>query len=72
MILDIFAVVPLAGTWIEIEEVQEFWKAALVVPLAGTWIEIVRPDPKHQRNTVVPLAGTWIEISSLRLAPAIH
>ena len=40
MILDIFAVVPLAGTWIEIEEVQEFWKAALVVPLAGTWIEI--------------------------------
>ena len=40
MILDIFAVVPLAGTWIEISRVLYSLFFGSVVPLAGTWIEI--------------------------------
>ena len=34
------AVVPLAGTWIEIRSVCQNLYAGTVVPLAGTWIEI--------------------------------
>ena len=41
MILDIFAVVPLAGTWIEISLEASEDGSDLVVPLAGTWIEIL-------------------------------
>lgn len=40
IILDIFAVVPLAGTWIEILLKKRNMQSTIVVPLAGTWIEI--------------------------------
>ena len=36
-----FAVVPLVGTWIEIQVEIENIKEFLVVPLVGTWIEIL-------------------------------
>ena len=42
--LYIFAVVPHAGTWIEILVASEHGQTACVVPHAGTWIEI--PDEK--------------------------
>ena len=34
------AVVPLLGTWIEIERKQDYGFGRAVVPLLGTWIEI--------------------------------
>ena len=40
IMLDIFAVVPLAGTWIEIMAQYADYQMDAVVPLAGTWIEI--------------------------------
>ena len=33
-------VVPYAGTWIEIQEVDRFRRDRYVMPYAGTWIEI--------------------------------
>ena len=56
-------VVPLAGTWIEINSTEQWAKNEEVVPLAGTWIEIVFASQTAQDITVVPLAGTWIEMS---------
>ena len=35
-------VVPLAGTWIEIDAAGQTLAEWIVVPLAGTWIEIRR------------------------------
>ena len=37
------AVVPLAGTWIEIYKFNMSLRVVTVVPLAGTWIEISEP-----------------------------
>ena len=34
-------VTPLAGVWIEIEQLQPVFRTGLVTPLAGVWIEIV-------------------------------
>ena len=62
MILDIFAVVPLAGTWIEICYREWSWLGSVVVPLAGTWIEMQVYVLLVFPSFVVPLAGTWIEI----------
>ena len=56
-------VVPLAGTWIEINQVSEVVQDFFVVPLAGTWIEIGIPDAHKPPLCVVPLAGTWIEMA---------
>ena len=56
------AVVPLAGTWIEIFLPFYYLLQRPVVPLAGTWIEIFLIFPINQNLSVVPLAGTWIEI----------
>ena len=56
------AVVPLAGTWIEIFYSHVVKEYKIVVPLAGTWIEIMRSRILQGRICVVPLAGTWIEI----------
>ena len=39
-ILRASAVVPLAGTWVEISWMLSILRAAAVVPLAGTWVEI--------------------------------
>ncbi len=39
--LDKIAVVPHAGTWIEIETDIVGYKYGIVVPHAGTWIEIL-------------------------------
>ena len=61
-------VVPLAGTWIEIEGMLAEIQIALVVPLAGTWIEISRCGAAQDYKKVVPLAGTWIEIKYNEIA----
>ena len=37
----VLAVVPHAGTWIEIESQAYDMSTALVVPHAGTWIEMI-------------------------------
>ena len=57
-----FAVVPHAGTWIEISSLTRNDNCFGVVPHAGTWIEIVELPWKLIRGVVVPHAGTWIEI----------
>ncbi len=65
--MEIIAVVPLAGTWIEIinSDLQNSFNS--VVPLAGTWIEINCRTRKRLYRNVVPLAGTWIEITKSSL-----
>ena len=40
--LYVFAVVPHAGTWIEILSIEPVAQDKGVVPHAGTWIEIVQ------------------------------
>ena len=58
-------VVPLAGTWIEIDVCHYDMVLLIVVPLAGTWIEIELGIDIDVPVGVVPLAGTWIEIRLL-------
>ena len=58
-----FAVVPHAGTWIEIPNNTNIVVKFFVVPHAGTWIEIMLPDGTAERNLVVLHTGTWIEIA---------
>ena len=62
-------VAPLAGAWIEIEQLEMSLKKDLVAPLAGAWIEIYRDRPEGSESKVAPLAGAWIEIS---LAVYLH
>ena len=57
-----FAVVPHAGTWIEISETTAHVNFDYVVPHAGTWIEIPDEFEIAKADNVVPHAGTWIEI----------
>ena len=58
-----FAVVPHAGTWIEIDRVWTVISIVrTVVPHAGTWIEISLVFRNGGLESVVPHAGTWIEI----------
>ena len=57
-----FAVVPLVGTWIEIEKLVCENCKKVVVPLVGTWIEIYAGKKTCRALYVVPLVGTWIEI----------
>ena len=61
-----FAVVPHAGTWIEIYVYCYIDCMLLVVPHAGTWIEIIVGLLNWDENIVVPHAGTWIEIGMQR------
>ena len=56
------AVVPHAGTWIEILDTEQIDVSALVVPHAGTWIEMTAIMGLMNQTWVVPHAGTWIEI----------
>ena len=58
----ICAVVPHAGTWIEISLQCSSRLSPYVVPHAGTWIEIGVILSRSEENSVVPHAGTWIEI----------
>ena len=61
--LYVFAVVPHAGTWIEITNAKNGRSFRSVVPHAGTWIEIVHRSGDRYWVLVVPHAGTWIEIT---------
>ncbi len=65
-ILHLDYVTPLAGVWIEIEELKSPLNAKSVTPLAGVWIEIVHAIPDISGFGVTPLAGVWIEILSLQ------
>ena len=56
------AVVPHAGTWIEIFIVDHIASHFSVVPHVGTWIEIGQTSGSGAGLAVVPHAGTWIEI----------
>ena len=55
-------VVPLVGTWIEINVSGYTSHAGNVVPLVGTWIEIDCICVYCNKSGVVPLLGTGIEI----------
>ena len=65
-------VVPLAGTWIETDTIQQTYCLTSVVPLAGTWIETLMEQLRLQGKTVVPLAGTWIETLRCLFLPSDH
>ena len=67
----LIAVVPHAGTWIEIKIGLSSSSAGCVVPHAGTWIEMERSKKKWQINQVVPHAGTWIEIQMISTPAAV-
>ena len=58
------AVVPHAGTWIEIKCRKVTGEILDVVPHAGTWIEILPVNYNTEISLVVPHAGTWIEIAT--------
>ena len=58
----VFAVVPHAGTWIEIVANANIVVTREVVPHAGTWIEMWMNLSSRLSRIVVPHAGTWIEI----------
>ena len=47
--LYVFAVVPHAGTWIEIWIMMRITGAGTVVPHAGTWIEITNTESDETR-----------------------
>ena len=59
-------VVPLVGTWIEINPYVVMPVTKGVVPLVGTWIEMSREKINESTAPVVPLVGTWIEIKGVR------
>ena len=63
--LYVFAVVPHAGTWIEIKRLIVSSQLNNVVPHAGTWIEIKDIFAMFFCENVVPHAGTWIEIQCI-------
>ena len=65
------AVVPHAGTWIEISIIIPKMFEVTVVPHAGTWIEMVMASLIPPSDGVVPHAGTWIEIVSYSSVPSI-
>ena len=48
------AVVPLAGTWIEIASAGNDLGEIIVVPLAGTWIEIRMARTRHKKKESFP------------------
>ena len=58
----IFAVAPLAGAWIEIQESIHQELHQCVALLAGAWIEIEMHSVVENVLDVAPLAGAWIEI----------
>ena len=66
-----FAVVPNAGTWIEIGGDYRFTAQINVVPNAGTWIEITASELLEILKLVVPNAGTWIEILIIAIVALI-
>ena len=56
------AVVPLVGTWIEIDQIDTPWVRWEVVPLVGTWIEIENyPDVEAGRNQSSPSWGRGLK-----------
>ena len=56
-------VTPLAGVWVEIEQLMTSANFAHVTPLAGVWVEIYQQYDSSGEPSVTPLAGVWVEIS---------
>ena len=56
------SVTPLAGVWIEINDLSELMANRNVTPLAGVWIEICWFVENFYNPQVTPLAGVWIEM----------
>ena len=55
-------VAPLAGAWIEIQNLLFPTARQDVAPLAGAWIEMYFLSNMSLAKFVAPLAGAWIEI----------
>ncbi len=54
-------VTPLAGVWIESDNLTGSEFDEIVTPLAGVWIERHLPPQWEHLWQVTPLAGVWIE-----------
>ena len=61
-LINISAVTPLVGVWIEIIKKSFNGLGSAVTPLVGVWIEIERVDAGRATVWVTPLVGVWIEI----------
>ena len=59
--MDLYAVAPLAGAWIETGNGYPKSKPKNVAPLAGAWIETWKIRDDRFPARVAPLAGAWIE-----------
>ena len=62
--LCVFAVVPLAGTWIEIGSSVLTYTAMVSYPLRVRGLKFYWVLEQYRHQGVVPLAGTWIEITT--------
>ena len=62
--MQLLAVAPLVGAWIEIDDIVMYNFENAVAPLVGAWIEIQRWEYLNTHGGVAPLVGAWIEIIS--------
>ena len=59
------AVAPFTGAWIEITWLNPIVILTKVAPFTGAWIEIQTGSGNHQSENVAPFTGAWIEIVTL-------
>ena len=59
-----FNVAPLAGAWIETDNMHIHVDNDFVAPLAGAWIETKTHTGRSLPVFVAPLAGAWIETTN--------
>ena len=64
------AVAPFTGAWIEIYVTKEVTGKILVAPFTGAWIEILVFGHYQTLILVAPFTGAWIEIGGLASAPS--
>ena len=69
--MQLCAVAPFAGAWIEICPVVESLRITFVAPFAGAWIEILSTSRPIVSNSVAPFAGAWIEMIVFLLYPSV-
>ena len=55
-------VTPLAGVWIEIENIDSMVNRVYVTPLAGVWIEMNQKYRRFYRNGSLPLRECGLKL----------
>ena len=65
------AVAPFTGAWIEITSTKYNIDTLSVAPFTGAWIEIFNYTDNTTDYTVAPFTGAWIEIN-FQIVPSIE